>query len=52
MWFFLLLSSSLVGCANDVLKKDFYTVGQRVLGMSLWNKGGGGHKKFRNHFER
>jgi hypothetical protein len=34
---------------TDILKNAFYGVGQGSLGMSLWNKGGGGPKKFGNH---
>jgi hypothetical protein len=33
-----------------ILKNAFYRVGQGALGMGLWNQGGGGPKKFGNHW--
>jgi hypothetical protein len=33
-----------------ILKNAFYKVGERALGMSLWNHGEGSPKKFGNHW--
>jgi hypothetical protein len=35
-----------------ILKNAFCRVGQETLGMSLWNQGGSGPKKFRNHWSK
>jgi hypothetical protein len=45
----LLLLTSLMGCANRYYEEDFCRTGQGVMGMSLWNQGGGGPKKFGDH---
>jgi hypothetical protein len=42
----------LLGRANSYSEEFFYKVGEGALGMSLWNQGGSGLKKFGNHWAR
>jgi hypothetical protein len=39
----------LSGLQSAILRNAFYMVGQGALGLSLWNQGGSGLKKFGNH---